>query len=490
VALKVYNTQTKKKEVFAPVTEGKVGIYVCGITVYDQCHVGHARSAIVFDVIARFFRYLGYEVTFVKNFTDVDDKIIAKANALNCSIEAVASRYIQEHNDDMDAIGVERPAFSPKATDHISEMIELIENLLAKEIAYVSDGDVYYSVERFAGYGKLSGRNLEDMMVGARIDANDKKRNYLDFVLWKKSKENEPFWESPWGKGRPGWHIECSVMSQKYLGDTLDIHGGGEDLIFPHHENEIAQSEGVTGKPFANYWIHNGFVKVDREKMSKSLGNFFTIHSVLKQYHGEVLRLFILQSHYRSPLDFSEASITETRLGLGRFYALLKTVKDILKTDCSAEEELADTTKEMLQYLESRKVCFVEAMEDDFNTARAIGHLFEIVRQGNHYFENAKKDVSAFQKAAVARMIMDILHDAGQVLGLFQDDPDEYFRKDCQKEAEKKGLCVADIEDFIEKRNAARSQKEWQKADEIRNFLIDRGIILRDSPTGTSWTIE
>jgi len=489
MALRVYNTQARKKEVFVPITTGKVGIYVCGITAYDQCHVGHARSAVVFDIIARFFSYLGYEVTFVKNFTDVDDKIISKANVLRSSIKAVADQYIREHNDDMDAIGVGRPAFSPRATDHISDIIKLIENLLAKEIAYVSGGDVYYSVERFAKYGKLAGRNLSDMMVGARIDANDKKRNYLDFALWKKSKEGEPFWESPWGRGRPGWHIECSVMSQKYLGETLDIHGGGEDLIFPHHENEIAQSEGATGKPFANYWIHNGFVKVDHEKMSKSLGNFFTIRSVLERYHPEVLRLFILQSHYRSPLDFSEASITEARSGLERFYALLKTTKDILQRDCLSGEELLVATEEILQQLALQKKHFVAAMEDDFNTARAIGYLFEIVRQANHYFENAKKNVSLFQKIVVAKMVRDILSDMGRILGLFQDDPDEYFRKDCQREAVKRGLDVSDIECLIEERNIARSQKEWQRADEIRNLLIGRGVTVKDDPSGTSWTI-
>jgi cysteinyl-tRNA synthetase len=490
MALKVYNTQTRKKEVFVPITGGKVGLYVCGITAYDQCHVGHARSAVVFDVIARFLSYLGYEVTFVKNFTDVDDKIISKANASRSSIKAIADRYIREHNDDMDAIGVKRPVFSPRATDHIDGMIELIENLLVKEMAYVSDGDVYYSVERFAAYGKLSGRNLNDMLVGARIDANDKKRNYLDFALWKKSKEEEPFWESPWGKGRPGWHIECSVMSQKYLGETLDIHGGGEDLIFPHHENEIAQSEGATGKPFANYWIHNGFVKVDHEKMSKSTGNFFTIRSMLERYHPEVLRLFILQSHYRSPLDFSENSIAEVRSGLDRFYALLKAAKDILRTDCSADEELLVATKEMLQHLAFQKERFVEAMEDDFNTARAIGHLFEIVRQANHFFENAPKKVSFFQKTTVAKEIQNILLASGEILGLFHDDPDEYFRKSCHKEAAKRGLDVVDIENLIEERNIARSQKEWQRADEIRNILTGRGVTVKDSPSGTSWIIE
>lgn len=300
MALKVYNTQARRKEVFEPIVAGKVGLYVCGITAYDTCHVGHARSAVVFDVIARFLKHQGYDVTFVKNFTDVDDKIINKANALGRTIGDIADQYIREHNEDMDAMGVKRPTVAPRATDHIDGMIRLIETLLQKDLAYVSDGDVYFSVEGFPGYGKLSGRGLDEMMAGARVDVNEKKRNPLDFALWKASKENEPWWESPWGKGRPGWHIECSVMSQKYLGDTFDIHGGGEDLVFPHHENEMAQSEGATGKPFARYWLHNGFVRVDHEKMSKSLGNFSTIREMLQRYHPEVLRLFILQSHYRS----------------------------------------------------------------------------------------------------------------------------------------------------------------------------------------------
>ncbi|HOO41648.1 MAG TPA: cysteine--tRNA ligase, partial [Syntrophales bacterium] len=299
MALKVYNTQTRRKEQFEPIATGKVGIYVCGITAYDTCHVGHARSAVVFDVMARFFKYRGYDVTFVKNFTDVDDKIINKANTLGRTIGDIADQYIREHDEDMDAIGVQRPTVAPRATDHIDGMIRLIETLQQKGLAYVSDGDVYFSVESFPGYGKLSGRSLDEMMAGARIDVNEKKRNPLDFALWKASKADEPWWESPWGKGRPGWHIECSVMSQKYLGETFDIHGGGEDLVFPHHENEIAQSEGATGKTFARYWLHNGFVRVDHEKMSKSLGNFSTIREMLKRYHPEVLRLFILQSHYR-----------------------------------------------------------------------------------------------------------------------------------------------------------------------------------------------
>ena len=292
--------------------------------------MGHARSAVVFDVITRYLRYRGYDVTYVKNFTDVDDKIIEKAQREKKGIAEISERYIREHDEDMEALGVARPTVTPRATEHIDGMIRLVATLIEKGLAYGVDGDVYYAVEKFPGYGKLSGRDLEDMLAGARIDVNDKKRNPYDFSLWKASKEGEPWWESPWGHGRPGWHLECSVMSQRYLGDTFDIHGGGEDLVFPHHENEIAQSEGATGKPLARYWVHNGFVRVNSEKMSKSLGNFFTIRDILKQYHPEVLRLFMLQSHYRSPVDFSDAALNEARQGMDRFYSTLKMIRDLL----------------------------------------------------------------------------------------------------------------------------------------------------------------
>ena len=497
MALKVYNTQTRRKEQFEPIAAGKVGIYVCGITAYDTCHVGHARSAVVFDVMARFFKYRGYDVTFVKNFTDVDDKIINKANTLGRTIGDIADQYIREHDEDMDAIGVQRPTVAPRATDHIDGMIRLIETLQQKGLAYVSDGDVYFSVESFPGYGKLSGRSLDEMMAGARIDVNEKKRNPLDFALWKASKADEPWWESPWGKGRPGWHIECSVMSQKYLGETFDIHGGGEDLVFPHHENEIAQSEGATGKTFARYWLHNGFVRVDHEKMSKSLGNFSTIREMLKRYHPEVLRLFILQSHYRSPLDFSEQSIHEARLGLERFYALLKSLKDNLaaagETLPAPVEAFKKQAAGMAESLESINSRFVEAMEDDFNTMLVPWQLirfFDLVRQANNYLEMTGKKAPSPEKIAVVRMIGSILDEMGDVLGLFRDDPDEYFRRDREREALKKGLDIAEIERLLNDRSEARVRKEWGKADEIRVDLAAKGVTLKDGPTGTTWTIE
>jgi len=494
MALRVYNTQTRRKELFEPVKADKVGLYVCGITAYDTCHVGHARSAVVFDVMARFFKHQGYDVTFVKNFTDVDDKIINKANALGRSIGDIAEQYIREHNEDMDAMGVQRPTVAPRATDHIGGMISLIEILLQKDLAYVSHGDVYFSVGNFPEYGKLSGRSLDEMMAGARVDINEKKRNPLDFALWKASKENEPWWESPWGKGRPGWHIECSVMSQKYLGDTFDIHGGGEDLIFPHHENEMAQSTGATGKPFARYWLHNGFVRVDHEKMSKSLGNFATIRDMLKLYHPEVLRLFILQSHYRSPLDFAETSIHEARVGLERFYALLKSGKDIQSAapnvDTPALEGFSKPGAEMAKRLQLLKTQFLEAMEDDFNTARAIGYLFDTVRQANNYLELTKKGAPSPEKIAIIREIKETMAEMGEVLGLFQEDPDEYFRLDREREAAKRGLDVVEIEQLLVDRNVARAQKEWAKADQIRIGLAARGVTLKDGPSGTTWMIE
>lgn len=494
MALRVYNTQTRRKDLFEPVMAGKVGLYVCGITAYDTCHVGHARSAVVFDVMARFLKHQGYDVTFVKNFTDVDDKIINKANTLGRTIGDIAEQYIREHNEDMDAMGVKRPTVAPRATDHIDGMISLIETLLRKNLAYASEGDVYFSVGNFPEYGKLSGRSLDEMMAGARVDINEKKRNPLDFALWKASKENEPWWDSPWGKGRPGWHIECSVMSQKYLGDTFDIHGGGEDLVFPHHENEMAQSEGATGKPFAHYWLHNGFVRVDHEKMSKSLGNFATIRDMLKQYHPEVLRLFILQSHYRSPLDFAETSIHEARVGLERFYALLKAVKDILSAAPSVDtppvENFTKPGDEMLKRLQLLKTQFLEAMEDDFNTARAIGYLFDTVRQANNYLELTKKGAPSPEKIAIVREVRGIMVETGEVLGLFQEDPDTYFRLDREREAVKRGLDITEIERFLEERNLARAQKEWAKADQIRIDLAAKGVTLKDGPSGTTWMIE
>ncbi len=479
MTLKIYNSRSRQKEEFQPLREGKVGIYVCGITAYDLCHVGHARSAIVFDVITRYLRYRGWEVTYVKNFTDVDDKIIDRARRENTGISEIAERYIREHDNDMDALGVARPTFAPRATENIDGMIRLVTTLLEKGLAYPVEGDIYYSVERFPGYGKLSGRNIEEMLAGARVDVNDKKRNPFDFALWKASREGEPWWESPWGHGRPGWHLECSVMCRRHLGDTFDIHGGGEDLVFPHHENEIAQSEGATGKTLARYWIHNGFVRVNSEKMSKSLGNFFTIRDILRQYHPEVLRLFLLQSHYRSPVDFSDAALSEARQGMNRFYSTLKLLKDIEAGGTEAATEAAEKDGEMKAQLLNLRERFREAMDDYFNTARAIRLL-------NTTLAEKKPGVSRGVLVEAGKTFLEI----GSVLGLFRQEADEYLRQDREREAVKRGLSVAEIERLIAERRAARAAKMWQRADEIRNGLAVQGVILRDGPDATTWRIS
>jgi len=489
--LRLYNTITKQKEPFQPVEAGKAGIYVCGITAYDVCHVGHARSAVVFDVIVRYLRYRGYQVTYVKNFTDVDDKIIDKANAEGTDIFKISERYIGEHNEDMDVLGVIRPDHAPRATEHIEGMIDLINKLIANNLAYVIGGDVYFAVEKFKDYGQLSGRTLEDMLAGARVDVNEKKFNPLDFALWKASKEGEPWWESPWGRGRPGWHIECSVMSQRFLGDTFDIHGGGEDLIFPHHENEMAQSQGATGKPLARYWLHNGFVRINSEKMSKSLGNFFTIRDMLKAYHPEVLRLFILQNHYRSPVDYTDSYLAEVRQGMNRLYAALKTIRDAL-TDRPAPDStplgLTGKHAEVLARINVQREKFVEAMDDDFNTARAVGCLFEATRIINGYLAE-KPSIASPETLFILRQAQQYFEEAGGVLGFFRDAVDDYFLKDREKESAKQGLNAEEIERLIGERNIARGAKNWAKADEIRKTLADKNVILKDSPTATTWEI-
>ncbi|MEA1935202.1 MAG: cysteine--tRNA ligase [Thermodesulfobacteriota bacterium] len=492
MTLRLYNTLTGQKEEFKPIKKKKVGIYVCGITAYDICHVGHARSAVVFDVITKYLKYRGYNVTYVKNFTDVDDKIIEKADAEGVSISEISEKYIREHNEDMDALGVARPTVAPKATENIKGMIRHITVLLEKKLAYANEGDVYFSVEKFEKYGKLSGRNLEDMIAGSRVEVDKKKKNPLDFVLWKASKEGEPWWDSPWGRGRPGWHIECSAMSQRFLGDTFDIHGGGKDLIFPHHENEIAQSEGATGKTFATYWIHNGFVRADSEKMSKSLGNIFTIKEILKSYHPEVLRLFMLQSHYRSPVDFSSDFLDEARMGMERFYTTLKNMEDVLANDVNlsgvSAKNLSGKDKDVYKQVEALPGRFVEGMDDDFNTAMAIGCIFDTVRLINGYLAEEEVTMTT-EKLFVLDVARKNIKDVGKVLGLFLEDPDEYFRKDRDKEVQKCGLNVEDIERLIEERKAARAAKDWKKADEIRDTLAGKGVTLKDTPTATTWKI-
>lgn len=492
MGLRFYNTLTNRKEEFRPIEDGKVGMYVCGITAYDMCHIGHARSAVVFDVIFKYFKYRGYNVTYVKNFTDIDDKIIAKANTEGTDISNITERYIKEHNEDMDRMGVARPTIAPKATENIQGMIRLINALIEKGLAYIVEGDVYYAVDKFKGYGKLSGRNLDDMMAGARIDIDEKKKNPLDFILWKSAKKGEPWWDSPWGRGRPGWHIECSVMSQRFLGETFDIHGGGQDLIFPHHENEIAQSEGATGQTFANYWIHNGFIRVNQEKMSKSLGNIFNMREAMTMYHPEVLRLFMLQSHYRSPVDFSDESLADARMGMERFYETLKKVKDAISAEVDrsgvSSKNLSGKDQEVFARLQTLPDRFVEAMDDDFNTARAIGYIFDTVRLINGYMADKEFTLTS-ESLFVLDEAKKNMRSVGKVLGLFLEDPDEYFEQDKKREARKMGLDTDEIERLIEERREARTAKNWNRADEIRDTLAAQKVIIQDSAGGTTWKI-
>jgi len=514
MAIRIHNTLTGKKEDFVPLQEKKVGMYVCGVTVYDLCHIGHARSAIVFDTIYRYFRYRGYEVTFVRNFTDIDDKIIRRANEEGVDSKTIAEKYIGEFNIDMGRLGLEKPSVEPRATEHISEMIKLISTLIQKGSAYQGGGDIFFSVDKFKGYGKLSKRNLEEMQAGARVEIDEKKENPLDFALWKASKPGEPFWESPWGKGRPGWHIECSVMSQKYLGETFDIHGGGRDLTFPHHENEIAQSEAATGKPFVRYWIHNGFVNINKEKMSKFLGNILTIKAILKNWHPEVLRLFFLSHHYRSPVDYSEDSLIDAKTGLDRFYMTLEGIQEELKKPVTPQPPILSSPSKgpVLQSssatedgegiggnsavienchktIESFQTQFEEAMDDDFNTAEALGYFYDIQRSLNSLLDISKghptQEINLMLKQGVSHF-----SNIGWVLGMFREDPEKYL--DQQKKEGLKKLNLTEQEMFrsIEERNLARKEKNWKRADEIRNGLLSKGIVLEDTPSGTNWKLK
>jgi len=480
---------TRRKEEFVPLREGRVGIYACGVTVYDFSHIGHARAMVVFDVVQRYLRWCGYDVVFVRNYTDIDDKIINRAHEEGVGFNEIAERFITEFDRDMAALGVQTPTYTPRATEHIRDMIVLIQTLIAKGIAYEIDGDVYFSVKRFPGYGKLSGKNLDELMAGARVEIDERKQSPLDFALWKKSKQNEPFWESPWGNGRPGWHIECSVMSQKYLGETFDIHGGGMDLIFPHHENEIAQSEAATGKPFARYWMHNGFVNINHEKMSKSLKNFLTIREVLKRYHPEAVRLFLLSNHYRSPVDFSDQNLNEAKVGLDRLYALLHDLSCIPaegKQAPSDDPAVHTALQELKQFPEK----FRNAMDDDFNTAAALGHLHALTRMLNSLVDGCKKDPSRFLPRSFVTVAQSVFRDAGAVLGLFTEDPAAYFARQRESALQQRGISQEDIERRIAERTQARREKNWQRADQIRDELAAQGILLKDTPQGTQWSFQ
>ena len=476
MSLRIYNTLERKKAPFVPVRPGRVSMYVCGPTVYDSCHIGHARSVIVFDVILKYLKAAGFDVTYVRNFTDVDDKIINRARQLGVDTSEVAEKYIKEFYEDMNALNIERATIEPRATEHIDKIIALIEKLLKKELAYRINGDVFYAVEKFENYGKLSGRRLEEMEAGSRVDIDERKRNPFDFALWKSLKPGEPAWDSPWGKGRPGWHIECSAMSSAYLGETFDIHGGGRDLVFPHHENEIAQSEGASGKPFARYWVHNGFVNINHEKMSKSLGNFLLIKDILKSYHPDSVRLFLLSNHYRSPIDYTNKAMDESDTGLDKIYSLIKRVEDV--PDLVLKEVQDDGGDYWKQ--------FCRAMDDDFNTAKGTGILFDAVRQANRLMDENSGTIPGDVKITIGKIHADILK-TGKVLGILSESAGAYFERKKTKFIEKKAIDPSMIDSLVKERFEARKTKDWKKADEIRKKLSDMDVLIEDRPEGTIW---
>ena len=452
--IKIFNTLTSKKENFKPITEKHVKMYVCGMTVYDDCHVGHARVLIVFDLIYRWFLNSGYDVTYVRNITDIDDKIIKKSNDEGCHFKELTARYIESMQEDSKVLNIIPPTFQPKATEAISSMIKMISILVEKSFAYVgNNGDVFFEISKFNNYGKLSKKNIDDLNAGSRVKVDDNKKSFGDFVLWKLSKDDEPSWDSPWGKGRPGWHIECSAMSSDILGASFDIHGGGQDLIFPHHENEIAQSESCHDHKMANYWIHNGFVNVDDEKMSKSLGNFFTLKNVLKNYSGEIIRFFVYKSHYRSPLNYSDQNLNDAKAAVEKIYLALRPYKCI-------QVDL-DWSKPSLNNIK-------DALDDDFNSPKAISIIFELISELNKSSnENLANEIYSVLK----------------VIGLMAIPQEEFFIKSSKIDQDH-------IEKLVEKRMQAKKQKDYQKADELRNEIDSLGVILEDTPDGTVWRIK
>src|SRR5512139_3977877 len=490
MSLTVFNTMGGRKETFVPATPGKVRMYVCGVTVYDLCHIGHARANVAFDIIVRYLRHAGYEVRYIRNFTDIDDKIIRRANQEGIPFEAVTRKYIDAFYEDFDRLGLLRPDAEPKATEHIPEIVALVEGLVRAGKAYEVGGDVYYSVKGFPGYGKLSGKNVEDLLAGARVEVDERKQDPLDFALWKASKPGEPAWDSPWGPGRPGWHIECSAMAMKHLGETFDIHGGGKDLVFPHHENEIAQSEAATGKPFARYWLHNGFVNVNSEKMSKSLGNILTIKEILKDWHPEVLRLFFLSHHYRSPVDYSENSFNDAKIGLDKFYTTLDSVQEELKKPLQGQKKTeSPIIDNCRKAVESFQAQFEEAMEDDFNTAQALGYFYDLQTHFNSLLTLSKGRPTE-EIAPLLKQGLDHFLKIGWVFGLFREAPEQYLAQQKKEGLKKLNLTEEEILRYMRERNLARKEKNYKKADEIRGTLLSKGIVLEDTPSGTLWKLK
>lgn len=486
MSLVVYNTLTNRKEEFHPMNPPKVGMYVCGITAYDSCHLGHARGAIVFDMVARYLRHLKYDVMVVKNYTDVDDKIIKKANDEGVSCTEISEKYIAEYDSDMEALGVGKPDIAPKATEHIDCMINTIQKLVDNGLAYSTEGGVYFSVRKFDGYGKLSGKNIEDLESGARVAVDESKQDPLDFALWKRAKPGEPVWQSPWGEGRPGWHIECSAMSSKYLDQPFDIHGGGRDLIFPHHENEIAQAEGAEKKNFVKYWIHNGFININAEKMSKSLGNITSIKNVLAANDPEAVRLFLLANHYRSPIDYTQEAMQKSSASLDRFYETAERLHKIHPgKNVSEDPDDCDEAREIKASLEKFDDDFDRAMNDDFNTAMAVGHIFDIVRTINRYLDAAGDNKTGFTGWVVLQFVH-VQHVAGDVLGIFGSDPEEYRARAAARASKSGGMDAAEIEKLIEERKEARKSKDFVRADEIRDIFARGNVEVKDLPDGTT----
>lgn len=479
MSLQIFNTLSRAKEPYQPIAPGQLRIYVCGPTTYDLSHVGHARVYVAFDTIVRALRR-HFKVTYVRNYTDVDDKIIKRGNERNEGATELSQRYIDEFRKDMDALGVKPADVEPKVTEHIPDIVAIIQALVDNGHAYPSGGDVYYAVEKFENYGKLGRRSLEDMEAGARVEVSEQKRHPMDFALWKAAKPGEPAWDSPWGSGRPGWHIECSAMAKKYLQDTFDIHGGGRDLIFPHHENEIAQSEAANSKPFAKVWMHGGLVNIDNEKMSKSLGNFFTIREVLEKFDTQTLRFYLLSTHYRSPINFADPALHEAENRVIYFYETLKTLKQLLKPGPDAgpyrQPWVGDIVKK-----------FDEAMLDDFNTPQAIGDLSDVFKLVNDIKAKPSDDDT---DARTLRAIDKALTDVGSVLGLWHEAPDTVLSRIDARRQQARGVDAAAVEKLIQDRAAARAGKDFKRADEIRGQLQKMGVTIKDSPQGTTWHIE
>ena len=464
MGIKIFNTLTRQKEDFIPLKEGEVSMYVCGPTVYDLIHIGNARTFVSFDTVRRYLEYRGYNVKYIQNFTDIDDKMISRANKDGVSVKELGDKYIAEYYKDADALGIERATQNPRATELINEIIDFVKCLEDKGFAYNIDGDVYFSTSSFKGYGKLSHQSLDDLESGVRINVDDRKKDPMDFALWKKQKPGEPAWESPWGMGRPGWHIECSTMSTTILGDTIDIHAGGADLIFPHHENEIAQSEAKTGKPFARYWMHSAFLNINDEKMSKSLKNFFTAREILEKYDPEIIRLFILSGHYRTPLNFSLDLLEQSKSGLERLYNSIYNLEYILES--AEDRELTKEEEEMYKRIDGYKDKFIEVMDDDFNTADGISVVYDLVRDAN-------TNINAGSPKKLVEEALNIIRDISSPLGLLQKTT--------------KSEINEDIEQLIEDRQRAREEKDWALADKIRDDLKAKGIILEDTPQGVKW---